>query len=82
LGPGSTHEDLARFREESNGNLVDPDKMIVARKTDASAWELHERAYAGEFALRRSPSIHECSSEGFFIRGVAQTAYTATAAHH
>jgi catechol 2,3-dioxygenase len=29
---------------------VDPDKMIAARKAGASAWELHERAGAGEFA--------------------------------
>ncbi|MGP0083051.1 MAG: VOC family protein [Steroidobacteraceae bacterium] len=29
---------------------VDPDKMIAARKAGASAWALHERADAGEFA--------------------------------
>ncbi len=29
---------------------VDPDKMIAARKAGASAWALHERAGAGEFA--------------------------------
>ncbi len=29
---------------------VDPDKMIAARKAGASAWEVHERAAAGEFA--------------------------------
>jgi hypothetical protein len=29
---------------------VDPEKMIAARKTGASAWELHERSVAGEFA--------------------------------
>jgi len=29
---------------------VDPDKMIAARKAGASAWDLHERALAGEFA--------------------------------
>ena len=29
---------------------VDPEKMIVARKAGASAWELHERAVAGEFS--------------------------------
>lgn len=28
---------------------VDADKMIAARKTGASPWELHERAFAGEF---------------------------------
>jgi catechol 2,3-dioxygenase len=29
---------------------VDPDKMIAARQAGASPWELHERAFAGEFA--------------------------------
>jgi len=29
--------------------LVDPDKMLAARKAGASPWELHERAFAGEF---------------------------------
>ena len=29
---------------------VDPEKMIAARKADASTWELHERSVAGEFA--------------------------------
>jgi hypothetical protein len=29
---------------------VDPEKMIAARKAGASAWELHERAVAGEFS--------------------------------
>lgn len=29
---------------------VDPEKMIAARKAAASAWELHERSVAGEFA--------------------------------
>jgi len=29
---------------------VDPDKMIAARKASASPWEVHERAFAGEFA--------------------------------
>ena len=29
---------------------VDPDKMIAVRKAGASPWELHERAFAGEFA--------------------------------
>ncbi|HYM32250.1 MAG TPA: VOC family protein [Candidatus Cybelea sp.] len=30
--------------------FVDPEKMVAARKTGASAWDLHERAFAGEFA--------------------------------
>jgi catechol 2,3-dioxygenase len=29
---------------------VDPEKMFAARKAGASPWELHERAFAGEFA--------------------------------
>ena len=29
---------------------IDPDKMIAAREAGASAWELHQRAGAGEFA--------------------------------
>ena len=29
---------------------IDPDKMLEALKAGASAWELHERALAGEFA--------------------------------
>ena len=38
------------FAKNPMGTYVDPDKMILARKAGASAWELHERAYAGEFA--------------------------------
>ena len=30
--------------------FVDPDKMLAARKTGASPWDVHERAVAGEFA--------------------------------
>jgi len=30
--------------------LIDPDKMFAVRKADASPWELHERAIAGELA--------------------------------
>ena len=30
--------------------FVDPDKMLAARQAGASPWELHERAFAGEFA--------------------------------
>ena len=29
---------------------IDPEKLVVARKTGASPWELHERAMAKEFA--------------------------------
>lgn len=30
--------------------LVDPEQLVMARKAGASPWELHERAFAGEFA--------------------------------
>jgi len=30
--------------------FVDPEKMVAARKAGASAWDMHERAFAGEFA--------------------------------
>ncbi|MGO9061276.1 MAG: VOC family protein [Candidatus Binataceae bacterium] len=30
--------------------FVDPDKLIAARKAGVSPWEVHERAFAGEFA--------------------------------
>jgi len=30
--------------------FVDPDKMIAARKAGVSPWDVHERAFAGEFA--------------------------------
>ncbi|WP_181165646.1 MULTISPECIES: VOC family protein [unclassified Mesorhizobium] len=34
---------------QSNLAFVDPEKLVAARKAGASAWELHERAVAGEF---------------------------------
>jgi len=37
---------------------VDPDKMIAARKAGASSWELHERAFAGEFVPAKSFEPH------------------------
>ena len=37
---------------------VDPEKMIAARKAGASAWELHERALAGEFDPTASYELH------------------------
>jgi len=36
--------------ERSTRAQIDPEKMIAARKAGASSWELHERAFAGEFA--------------------------------
>ncbi len=37
------------FDRKPLGVFVDPDKMIVARDLGASPWELHKRAWAGEF---------------------------------
>ena len=37
------------FAARPMGAYVDPDKLIAARKGGASPWELHERAFAGEF---------------------------------
>jgi len=37
---------------------VDPEKMIAARKAGASAWQLHERAVAGEFSPSASYELH------------------------
>lgn len=28
---------------------IDPEKLIAARKAGASPWDVHERAFAGEF---------------------------------
>ena len=33
---------------------IDLDKMIAARKEGASAWELHERAFTGEFTPEKT----------------------------
>jgi catechol 2,3-dioxygenase-like lactoylglutathione lyase family enzyme len=41
------------FARNPMGTYVDPDKMIAARDAGASAWALHERGYAGEFAPAR-----------------------------
>jgi len=37
---------------------IDPEKVIAARKADASPWELHERAVAGEFTPSASYELH------------------------
>jgi len=37
---------------------VDPEKLIAARKSGASPWEVHERAVAGEFAAANSYDLH------------------------
>lgn len=33
--------------------MFDPEKLVAARKAGATAWELHQRAVAGEFAAAR-----------------------------
>ena len=37
------------FDRKPLGVFVDPDKMIIARDTGATPWELHKRAWTGEF---------------------------------
>ena len=37
---------------------VDPEKLIAARKSGASPWEVHERAVAGEFTAAASYDLH------------------------
>ena len=37
---------------------VDPEKMVAACRAGASAWELHERAVAGEFTPAGSYELH------------------------
>jgi catechol 2,3-dioxygenase len=44
----------ASFAARPMGAYVDPDRMIAARKAGASPWELHERAFAGEFVPPKS----------------------------
>jgi catechol 2,3-dioxygenase len=38
------------FAKNPMGKYVDPDRMVAAREAGASPWELHECAWAGEFA--------------------------------
>ena len=38
------------FAKNPMGTYLDPDKVVAARKAGASHWELHERAWKGEFA--------------------------------
>ena len=40
----------AEFAKNPMGTFVDPDKMIVARNAGALPYELHRRAWTGEFA--------------------------------
>lgn len=38
------------FARNPMGTYINPDKMIAAREAGAAPWELHERAWTGEFA--------------------------------
>ena len=40
----------AEFAKNPMGTFIDPDKMIVARNAGALPYELHRRAWTGEFA--------------------------------
>ncbi len=44
----------AEFDRRPLGVYVDPDKMIAAREAGATPWELHKRAWQGEFAPEKS----------------------------
>jgi hypothetical protein len=37
------------FARRPLGVFIDPDKMVAARNAGASAWDLHKRAWQGEF---------------------------------
>jgi len=50
-------EQLQNLPERLHVN-IDLDKLIAARKAGASAWELHERAVAGEFTPAASYELH------------------------
>jgi catechol 2,3-dioxygenase len=41
---------------------VDPEKMIAARRAGASPWEVHERAFPGEFAPTKPYDLHTIST--------------------
>jgi catechol 2,3-dioxygenase-like lactoylglutathione lyase family enzyme len=43
----------AASAERSRRAFIDPDQMLAARRAGASAWELHERAFAREFATAK-----------------------------
>jgi catechol-2,3-dioxygenase len=50
-------EQLKNLPSRLHMNL-DPEKLIAARKSGASPWEVHERAVAGEFAPADSYDLH------------------------
>ena len=50
-------EQLKNLPSRLHMNL-DPEKLIAARKSGVSPWEVHERAVAGEFAPANSYDLH------------------------
>jgi len=46
------------FGERPRRVYIDPEKMFAARVAGVSPWELHERAFAGEFAPTRPFEVH------------------------
>jgi catechol-2,3-dioxygenase len=48
-GNSWTATEFIRSAPRTRPAQVDPERIFAARKAGASAWELHERALAGEF---------------------------------
>ena len=51
-------EQLKAVPPEKTLTYIDPEKMIAARKAGASAWDLHQRAFAGEFNPTKPYDLH------------------------
>lgn len=45
-----TASEYMKYEQNVRRAEIDPDKMLAAQRAGASAWELHQRALAGEFA--------------------------------
>jgi hypothetical protein len=46
-----------QFAADPIGTLVDPDRVLAARDRGATAAELHQRAYSGEFSPDVAPDL-------------------------
>jgi catechol 2,3-dioxygenase len=46
-----------RFVEDPIGKMLDPDALVAVRRAGADSWEIHERAYAGEFPPTTPPDL-------------------------
>jgi catechol-2,3-dioxygenase len=46
-----------RFVEDPIGKLLDPDAFVAARQSGVEPWDLHERAYSGEFPPSSPPDM-------------------------